>query len=101
MQIFIESNVNYTHTHTHTHTHTDTIIHMHCTNPQTHIHTVDLEPCNDTDVRLLFGQAGNEGTVQLCTDGVWGTVCDDSWDARDAQVVCRQLGLQSEGRYGC
>ena len=48
--------------------------------------------CNETDIRLVDGPAANIGRVEICLNGVWGSVCDDYWDIRDAHVVCRQLG---------
>ena len=48
--------------------------------------------CNETDFRLVDGLTVHDGRVEICLNGVWGSVCDHSWDVRDAQVVCRQLG---------
>ena len=54
--------------------------------------------CSNSDIRLVRGSSPNEGRVEFCSDGVWGTVCDDFWDRNNALVVCRQLGIPTESK---
>ena len=46
---------------------------------------------NDRYKDFYFGEA------QICHGGVFGGICDDSWDNQDASVICNQLGFS---RYG-
>ena len=54
--------------------------------------------CQSGDLRLQGSNIQGRGRVEVCTDNVWGTVCDNSWSSADAVVVCRQLGFSKFGK---
>lgn len=54
--------------------------------------------CNDGDLRLISISSPLAGRVEVCYDGVWGTVCSREWNNADAAVACRQLGYSSYGK---
>ncbi|XP_038052381.1 uncharacterized protein LOC119725091 [Patiria miniata] len=51
--------------------------------------------CSIVTVRLINGNAPNEGAVEVQYKGQWGSVCGSNWRTEEANVVCRQLGYPS------
>ena len=43
-------------------------------------------------MRLVDGDADNEGKVLMCLNRVWGTLCDNSITRIDAGVICYAAG---------
>ena len=55
--------------------------------------------CADGTVRLVDGISQENGRVEFCYRGVWGSVCDSSWDNSDATVVCKQLSYSTVSEF--
>ena len=59
------------------------------------------EPCDEGSFRLVNGVIQNEGEIEVCINGVWGSVCANKWDETDAYVICKQLGYIDTGDSYC
>lgn len=46
-------------------------------------------------MRLRSGALVSEGRVEVQYHNFWGSICDDHWTLREANVVCRSLGYGS------
>lgn len=55
--------------------------------------TADAGAVEALRIRLVNGSGPHEGRVEVFHNQRWGTVCDDGWDRKDGDVVCRMLGF--------
>ncbi|XP_019862605.1 PREDICTED: deleted in malignant brain tumors 1 protein-like [Amphimedon queenslandica] len=55
------------------------------------------DKCIHGDIKLSGSGYSSIGRINVCVNGVWGTICNTGFDDADASVVCAQLGFS---RYG-
>ena len=51
--------------------------------------------CDEGSVSLIGGSTEREGTVLVCYNGQWGSICDNTFNPFDGRVVCTQLGFSN------
>ena len=60
---------------------------------------IAVRVCEEGDVHLVpVGNVNGSGRVEMCLDREWRIVGDETWGVEEATVVCRQLGLPTDGQ---
>ena len=64
---------------------------------------VQSDNCSHGDVQIASRSddtttLSSEGRLEVCVNGVWGTVCDLRFGTGDAEVACKQMGYDGEGK---
>lgn len=54
--------------------------------------------CSNGAVRLSGGPNHLSGTVEICFNNQWGSICG-IWTTINAKVMCRHLGYSALGKY--
>ena len=54
--------------------------------------------CTDGEIKLIGGTAAYEGTIQVCMNNRFGTICDEKFNSVAAGVVCNSLGYPRQGK---
>ena len=54
-------------------------------------HLFKSESCIDGSVKLSGSSIKYAGCVEICIKGIWTTLCNESWDFEDAQIVFKEL----------
>ena len=54
--------------------------------------------CEHGAVQLADGGYSFEGRLEVCVNGLWGTICDTDWSKVESSIVCNQLGFLAFGK---
>ena len=52
----------------------------------------DTTQCSDGAVRLVGGRIEQEGRVEVCLKGIWGSVCRSQFSDIELYIMCSYLG---------
>lgn len=60
---------------------------------------VTSSSCTEGEVRLVGGTTQYEGTVEVCVNRAWGSVCSYSGWYNASRIVCAQMGALPIGQF--
>lgn len=55
--------------------------------------------CSHGSLRLVNGSSNYTGRLEVCINGVWGTVCGNVWNNVNTRTACSQMGFPGGREY--